>query len=274
VPGRQSALQFALRARAEGGQVVVLVAISLVVLLGFAALAIDVGNAYYAQRALQGSADAAALAGAEVLPNATSARTLALQYGGDTGSKNVHSGLNNVQTDVSVECAPVGSGCQTLNTVVVAEAGQVNSFFARVLGVNVFNIKVRAAACSQGATFVHLIDANGPCPAPVSFNVTQRLTPNDQATVTGSGGPTPTGNVLFQLFDPTDATCSGSPAFVDSKPLSGGEASTLNTSFIASLPTGTWRWKVRYGGDGYYDPADGACGVENFTIFDPQQGTP
>jgi uncharacterized membrane protein len=49
--------------------VVVLVVVMLVVLLGFAALVIDVGYAYYAHRQLQASADAAALAGAQELPN-------------------------------------------------------------------------------------------------------------------------------------------------------------------------------------------------------------
>jgi Flp pilus assembly protein TadG len=45
------------------GQVLVLVAISLVVLLGFAALAIDIGYFYHTKNQLQGAADAAALAG-------------------------------------------------------------------------------------------------------------------------------------------------------------------------------------------------------------------
>jgi len=46
------------------GQILVLVAISLVVLLGFAALAIDIGYFYHTKNQLQGAADAAALAGA------------------------------------------------------------------------------------------------------------------------------------------------------------------------------------------------------------------
>jgi Flp pilus assembly protein TadG len=246
--------------------VIVLVAILMVVLLGFAALAIDVGNAYYSQRKLQGSADAAALAGAQGLPDTTSARTLALQYSGGAGGKNVSSGLDDVQADVSVACAPVGSGCSTLNTVVVNEQAHVKSFFAKVLGVNVFNIKVHAAACSQGATFVHLIDENGPCPAAVGFTVSQHLKPSDRATVTpSSGGPTPTGTVLFQLFAPSDPTCAGTPAFTDTEPLSGGQATAVNTSFIASA-VGGWRWKVHYGGNATYQPVDSACGVENFTI--------
>jgi Flp pilus assembly protein TadG len=49
------------------GQVLVFVAISLIVLLGFAALAIDFGYFYHTKNQLQGAADAAALAGASLL---------------------------------------------------------------------------------------------------------------------------------------------------------------------------------------------------------------
>jgi Putative Flp pilus-assembly TadE/G-like len=261
-----------LRQEKESGQVVVLVAVMLVALLGFAAVAIDVGYAYYAQRSLQASADAAALAGAQGLPDTAKAKSLALEYSGGAGGKNLRSNLKDVQTDVSLECVPVGSGtsCVSTNAVIVGEHAKVNSFFARVLGVDAFTVSARAAACSQGATLVYLIDENGPCPLPagppIGFTSAQRLTPNDLAIVTAAGGgPTPTGTVLFQLFGAGDASCSGTPQLVDTEPLSGGQAKTLNTSVVASL-AGTWRWKVHYGGDSNYKPVDSACGVENFTI--------
>ena len=50
--------------RSEKGQVLVLVALAIIVLLGFAALAIDVGFMYSTRHELQRSADAGALAGA------------------------------------------------------------------------------------------------------------------------------------------------------------------------------------------------------------------
>lgn len=70
------------------GQVLVLVAISLVVILGFAALAIDLGYFYHTKNQLQGAADAAALAGAAALPDETDARTAAVSY----AFKNIASG--------------------------------------------------------------------------------------------------------------------------------------------------------------------------------------
>jgi Flp pilus assembly protein TadG len=57
------------RARSEDGAVLVLMTFILVVLLGFSALAIDVGNAYQQKRLAQSSADAAALAAAQELTN-------------------------------------------------------------------------------------------------------------------------------------------------------------------------------------------------------------
>jgi len=53
----------------QNGGVIVLVAVSLLVLLGFAALAIDVGHLVVARNELQNAADAGALAGAQVLYN-------------------------------------------------------------------------------------------------------------------------------------------------------------------------------------------------------------
>ena len=50
------------------GQSMVLTVVFMVVLLGFAALVVDVGSWYRAHRSAQATADASALAGAAVLP--------------------------------------------------------------------------------------------------------------------------------------------------------------------------------------------------------------
>ncbi len=62
------------RSRDESGQVLVFVAVILTVLVGMAALVVDVGSWYQAQRHLQTAADAAALAGAQELPPIRRAR--------------------------------------------------------------------------------------------------------------------------------------------------------------------------------------------------------
>jgi Flp pilus assembly protein TadG len=70
------------RTNSETGQALVLVAVAMVALVGMAALVIDGGSWYQAQRHLQTSADAAALAGAQDLPDESSAQAAALDYAG------------------------------------------------------------------------------------------------------------------------------------------------------------------------------------------------
>ena len=53
--------------KSESGQAIVILAIVLVVLLAFAALAIDAGNAYTAKREAQNAVDAAVMAGTRQL---------------------------------------------------------------------------------------------------------------------------------------------------------------------------------------------------------------
>ena len=133
---------------AEGGQAIVLVVISLVVLLGMAALVIDIGYVYYTQRALQASADAAALAGAQELPDPTQAAAVARQYSGESGAKNARSDVNGVTTTITTKCITSIPGCDPVNAVVVVEKAPTKTFFAGVLGINAFNIKATSTACS------------------------------------------------------------------------------------------------------------------------------
>ena len=66
--------------RREDGQALILMIVTLVVLLGFVGLVVDVGRAYLAQRQLQQAVDAAALAAGQTLPNSTKALTQAIDY--------------------------------------------------------------------------------------------------------------------------------------------------------------------------------------------------
>ncbi len=59
--------------RDEDGQVMVLFALLMVVILGFAALVIDIGQVQVSRISMQNAADAAALAGAQDLPNTSKA---------------------------------------------------------------------------------------------------------------------------------------------------------------------------------------------------------
>lgn len=121
---------------AEGGQAVGLVAICLVVLIGAAALAIDVGGWYQQSRHAQATADAAALAGAQVLPSdPASAQTLAQQYGASNGG--------------GVDSVTFRSDDASDDTVVVKVAQPALSFFANVFGIGPVTVHAIAAARAE-----------------------------------------------------------------------------------------------------------------------------
>jgi len=131
----------------ESGQVFVFLAVMLIVLLGCAALVVDVGRAYLAKRHLQASADAAATAGALELPDPIAAHDFAINYSGQDGAKNDNDKLPNVTTNVTTKCLSFAP-CTPVNTVVVEQTTVVPTIFAKVLGIDEFTIKAKATACS------------------------------------------------------------------------------------------------------------------------------
>lgn len=120
-------------------------------------------------------------------------------------------------------------------------------------------------ANNQGATStcsseVLVVNPNAP-----GIATAQNLLPNDSATISGATSNAG-GKITFNLFRPSDATCSGAPAYTQQVNVNGnGTYSTTNTTFLAT-DTGTWRWQVAYSGDNNNIGASSACGVENFTI--------
>ncbi len=100
-----------------------------------------------------------------------------------------------------------------------------------------------------------------------SMSTAPNLIPNDDATLS-KASLNAGGTITFNLFSPSDATCSGTPAFTQTVTVSGnGTYSTTNSSFVASA-AGTWRWQVDYSPDANNVATTSACGVENFTITD------
>lgn len=93
----------------------------------------------------------------------------------------------------------------------------------------------------------------------------QDLIPNDNFTL--SGGFSPTGTITFNLYAPSDATCSLAPALTQTVNVTSGNGTygTTNTTFHATT-AGTWRWASTYSGDANNAAVSSACGVENFTI--------
>ncbi len=133
----------------EGGQVIAFAAISLLAVIGMAAYVIDVGNDYRAHRQLQAAADAAAVAGAEQLPNVAAATAAAQQYSASAGGKNLSGSLPGVTTTVTTKCIS-GIPCNPANTIVVTQTATVPSIFGQVLGLGSATVSAKSTAAMAG----------------------------------------------------------------------------------------------------------------------------
>jgi Flp pilus assembly protein TadG len=133
-------------ARDDRGIALVLVAASMVVVLSFAALAIDVGKLTVARSEAQRTADLAALAGAGSLllapGNTASAIATAEEYAlkNTVRGENVQAALLDVQVDLALQTVRV----QVNRTR--ARNSPVTTAFARIFGVNEVDITADATA--------------------------------------------------------------------------------------------------------------------------------
>ena len=136
----------------ELGQAVVATVLFLTVLLGMAAMVVDVGGAYLVQRKLQASADAAALAGAQELPQTAAATALAREFSAEDARKNEYEHVSGVTSGITTFCR-AGSSCSPVNAIAVTQTASVATNFARVFGLDTFTVHARGVAQIQsGAT--------------------------------------------------------------------------------------------------------------------------
>ncbi|HEY8627235.1 MAG TPA: pilus assembly protein TadG-related protein [Gaiellaceae bacterium] len=119
------------------GQTTVLTLVFMTVLLGMAALVLDVGSWYRSDRALQQTADAAALAGAQALPESTGNATgLAIEYADKNGG-----GLSGAGGGIAF------SGSFMANdTIKVNMTKQAPGFFSNVFGLKSVTVGAHASA--------------------------------------------------------------------------------------------------------------------------------
>ncbi|MFL6028946.1 MAG: pilus assembly protein TadG-related protein [Gaiellaceae bacterium] len=123
------------RLRDERGQAFVLACIALIVLLGMSAFVLDVGSWYRTQRRLQGTTDAAALAGAQLLPNDPSGgRSIAQSYATKNGG------------DVAGADIVITSKFQANDTISVRAARTDPGIFSKILNINSADISAKATA--------------------------------------------------------------------------------------------------------------------------------
>lgn len=135
------------RSRSESGQVLVLTAMSLAVLLGFAAMAADLGQFWTVRRKMQTAADAAAVSAAIALrlkEDATAAGRSVSALNGFTDSTN--------GVTVTVNNPPAsGSFAGNASYVEVIVAQTKSSYFLSALGYESVNVSARAVGSSTNS---------------------------------------------------------------------------------------------------------------------------
>jgi Flp pilus assembly protein TadG len=127
--------------RREAGQTLALMALFMTSLLGMTAFAIDLGNWYQVRRELQGSVDAAALAGASQLPVGTSTALSVAQQQYAKNGKATDSVTSTITSDMTSN-----------DSVTVTASRTVNNFFAKVFGISTTTITVSARATVESYT--------------------------------------------------------------------------------------------------------------------------
>ncbi len=168
--------------RRRRGAVAILVAVCLTVILGFAALAIDVGHIYDVQTELQRTADAAALAAVAELGGGRSegvamdsARQVASDYAAINEVMNAPVLLANADVVFGRAYMPSGTSKYVFeaseedpNAVRVrarrtadSPSGAVPLFFARVLGIATTDVAAQATATLIPRDIVFVLDLSG-----------------------------------------------------------------------------------------------------------------
>ena len=149
--------------RWEHGQSLAFVALQMGVFIGVAGISVEAGHGYVAYRQLQASTNAAVLAGAQAMPNVTTAGSNVTAFSSKSGKLNAsnlltnvaitptYSCLSNVATTLSVVCQPASDG-GSYNSIKVVQTADVPSWFAGMFGISTFHLTYTATALMRGGT--------------------------------------------------------------------------------------------------------------------------
>jgi Flp pilus assembly protein TadG len=235
--------------RNQSGQAIVLTVVVLTSLLGLAALVLDVGSWYRQHRSLQATADAAALAGAQSLPDFPGdASSLATDY----ANKNL-SGLQSVDVSLS-------SQYEANDTIKVHAAKPAPGFFAKLFGIDSVNEGASATARVGGMQQALYV-------APIVVNKLHPMLNN-------CGGPCFGPN--YQTTIPVGATgAPGAFALVNLDPQSGGTsgasvlANWIMNGFDKYLDIGAYASDpgVKFNSNGIQDAMNARIATDHEMLF-------
>lgn len=221
------------------GFVLVTMIVSLVALLAFLGLAIDVGYEEYVKTRMQTAADAAALGGAQEL-RASGSANLATAAKGDSAANGFTDGVNSVS--VTVNNPPV-SGYSTSDptAVEVILSQRVPTFFMELLGFASGTVQARAVArLGSGTNCLYTLDPSAPSAfsasggATVAFSCGVIVDSSSSTAMSVSGGARITANSVSVAGK---ASISGG-ATVSPSPVQGVTAQSDPLSYLTEPTAG------------------------------------
>jgi Flp pilus assembly protein TadG len=134
----------------ERGQSTIFVALSLLVLLAFLGLAIDVGLLFHARRTMQTAADAAAITGAAEWPGDSTPYTLVKSYAKAAAAANGYTDGSNGVTITVYPPAATGPYAGKAGSVEVIVSQARRTFFMALMGFTTMPVNARAVAIKGG----------------------------------------------------------------------------------------------------------------------------
>ncbi len=148
----------------ERGQTAVVAVFTTGVMMALAGASVDIGHVYYAYQQLQASTNAAALAGAQAMPDTTAASTNVTLYSSQSGQLNANSMLQNavatptfrclgtVTSGLNVPCSTSTGAVGGYNALTVRQTATLNLWFGGLIGVQSMNLAATATAAMRGGT--------------------------------------------------------------------------------------------------------------------------
>jgi Putative Flp pilus-assembly TadE/G-like len=185
--------------RRRSGQILVLVTIAMVVLIGFASMAVDIGLLYATRRRMQTAADAAAIAGASALLDGENYQDAAYDVA-------TLDGFTSGQNNITVSAAPPAAGDPNLNLTSYSTSNYVEvditqnvpTYFLRVLGYQTMKVAARAVAGpTQNSACVYVLDPTASQTLSVTGNANVTVQCGVMDDSSSSSGLSLTGNITL-----------------------------------------------------------------------------
>jgi Flp pilus assembly protein TadG len=215
--------------RDQRGQSAVLVTVMLFAVMALSAAGVETGHVYYAYRLLQASTKAAALAGAQAMPDITEASTYVTKYSSESNQENASNLLQNDSVASNFYCSAdatkLGVGCEsptvgacssgsTCNALTVTQTASTHLWFGGLVGITTMTLRYSATAAMNGGSDI-----------PYNIAVIIDTTASMASGYTGGGcNGTPqitcaVGGLqtMLQSMDPCylNTTCTASTPYVD-----------------------------------------------------------